>query len=119
MEVPLARRRRLRRQSTDAENALWRHLRGRRFVGFKFRRQHPCGPFILDFFCARSLVAIELDGGQHFEPEAQAYDARRTRYLADRGITIVRFGADLVFREPESILMTIAAALGAWEASPY
>jgi very-short-patch-repair endonuclease len=118
MHVSLVRRRQLRRRSTDAEVALWSQLRARRFAGFKFRRQHPCGPFILDFFCAKSRLAIELDGGQHFEPEAQAYDARRTRYLADRGITVLRFGADLIFREPHGVLTAIAVALGLDGPSP-
>jgi len=68
MDTPLARRRQLRRSSTDAEAFLWYHLRSRRLAGFKFRRQHPYGPFILDFFCAERNLAIELDGGQHFEP---------------------------------------------------
>src|SRR5262245_50673744 len=114
----LARRRELRAASTDAEAALWQRLRAHRFAGFKFRRQHPCGPFILDFFCARIQLAIELDGGQHFEPDVQAYDARRSRYLADRGITVLRFGTDLIFREPDAVLARIAAALGIGAPSP-
>jgi len=118
MDTPLARRRELRRDSTDAEVALWSHLRAHRFAGFKFRRQHPCGPFILDFFCARRKLAIELDGGQHFEPTAQVYDARRTSYLASRGITVLRFATDLVFRETEAVLMAIAIALGVDDAPP-
>jgi very-short-patch-repair endonuclease len=112
MDILLARRRRLRRESTDGEAALWSELRGRRFAGYKFRRQHPCGPFIIDFFCAERHLAIELDGGQHCEPGAQAYDARRTSYLAAHGIAVLRFGADLIFREPDSVLLAIAAALG-------
>jgi len=112
MDVKLDQRRQLRRNSTDAEAALWALLRGRRFGGTKFRRQHPCGPFILDFFCMRQKLAIELDGGQHFEAAGQAYDARRDAYLAARGIRVLRFGADLIFRERESVLMAIAVALG-------
>ena len=112
MDLSLTRRRQLRRDQTDAEAALWRCLRGRRFVGFKFRRQHPCGPFILDFFCADRRLAIELDGGQHYEEAAQAYDARRTRYVNERGITVLRFATDLVFRESEDVLNAIALALG-------
>jgi very-short-patch-repair endonuclease len=118
MDTPLARRRRLRRESTDAEAALWSHLRAHRFAGFKFRRQHSCGPFILDFFCAKRKLAIELDGGQHFEPAAQAYDARRTSYLASRGITVLRFGTDLLFRQTQGVLLAIAAALGLGDPSP-
>ena len=109
--VPLVRRRRLRNRSTEAEAALWRILRDRRFAGFKFRRQHPLGPFIVDFFCARGSLAIELDGGQHFEPSARAYDAWRTRFLEERGIRVIRFADDLVFRETEAVLEAIFAAL--------
>jgi very-short-patch-repair endonuclease len=110
--LSLQRRRQLRRNATDAEAALWRHLRGRRFASFKFRRQHPYGPFILDFFCAQRRLAVELDGGQHFEPEAQRYDARRTGFLAAHRIAVLRFPTDLVFRQPEDVLAAIAAALG-------
>jgi very-short-patch-repair endonuclease len=87
-------------------------LAGRGFAGFKFRRQHPCGPFIIDFFCLEHQLAIELDGGQHFEEAAQAYDSRRTRYLNERGIKVLRFPTDLVFREREGVLTAITLALG-------
>ena len=112
MDLSLVRRRNLRREQTDAEATLWRLLRGRRFVGFKFRRQHPVGPFIVDFFCRAHLVAIELDGGQHHEEAVQAYDERRTRFLNQRGIRVLRFPTDLVFREREGVLTAIAVALG-------
>jgi len=118
MDTPLARRRRLRRDSTDAEAFIWYHLRGRRFAGFKFRRQHPCGPFVLDFLCAKRNLAIELDGGQHFEPANQRRDARRTNYLAQRGITVVRFPTDLVLRKLDAVLTAIAATLGLDRPSP-
>jgi very-short-patch-repair endonuclease len=112
MDTSFARRRQLRRESTDAENTLWRHLRAHRFAGFKFRRQYSCGPYIVDFFCPRPKLAIELDGGQHFEAAARRYDDRRTSYLVSRGIIVVRFPADLVFRALEDVLGVIAAALG-------
>ena len=118
MDTLLARRRRLRRDSTDAEAALWRHLRGRRFAGFKFRRQHPCGTFILDFFCPERALAIELDGGQHYTPQTQAYDARRTAYLVSRGIRVLRFPSDVMLREPTSVLAVIAAAIRTSRPSP-
>ena len=108
----LLRRRRLRLRSTYAEAALWTYLRGRRVAGFKFRRQHPCGPFILDFFCARRRLAIELDGGQHYEPRARAYDHRRTAYLAAHRITVLRFPCDQILRNPASVLTVISFALG-------
>lgn len=111
-DVPLKRRRQLRRDATPAEIALWSMLRAHRFGGFQFRRQHPCGPFILDFFCARRRLAIELDGGQHFEQAGLEYDARRDRYVQARGITVLRFATDLVFSEPEGVLTVIAQHLG-------
>jgi adenine-specific DNA-methyltransferase len=117
MDIRLDQRRHLRKNATDSETALWRHLRARRFGGFKFRKQHPCGPYILDFYCAQRRLAIELDGGQHYLPRGLPHDARRDDYLAARGITVLRFGADLIFRDRDAVLGTIAAALGI-EATP-
>src|SRR4051812_41057523 len=111
MAPSLARRRELRRRTTDAEAALWSHLRGRRLAGFKFRRQHPFGPFILDFYCPARRLAIELDGGQDFEPHQRVYDSRRSEFLAARGITVLRFRCDRVFKELEGVLVAIAFAL--------
>ncbi|MEO5768792.1 MAG: DUF559 domain-containing protein [Polyangia bacterium] len=111
MDVTRSRSRELRRQSTDAEAALWWYLRNRRLGGFKFRRQQPCGPFILDFCCVEARLAIELDGGQHFQADALAYDARRTRYLTRQGIKVLRFATDQVFRDTDGVLISIAAAL--------
>jgi very-short-patch-repair endonuclease len=108
----LARRRALRRNSTDAEVILWRHLRGRRFSRWKFRRQHPCGPYILDFYCASQRLAVELDGGQHFNPTAEAYDERRAAFLRRRRITVLRFPNDLIFRDQLPVLEAIWLALG-------
>jgi very-short-patch-repair endonuclease len=118
VNVPLTRRRALRRNSTDAEASLWFHLRAKRFVGFKFRRQHSCGPYILDFYCPGRHLAVELDGGQHFEPSAQAYDQCRTAYLGRFGIKVLRFNNDLVFRELTAVLDAIALALGVVGPSP-
>jgi adenine-specific DNA-methyltransferase len=112
VDVSLARRRALRRAATDAEAALWARLRAKRLAGFKFRRQHPCGPYFLDFYCPSRHLAVELDGGQHFSPLAQDYDTRRTAFLLRRGITVVRFPTDLVFREPIALLDAILLALG-------
>jgi very-short-patch-repair endonuclease len=81
-------------------------------AGFKFRRQHPCGRYVLDFYCAELKLAIELDGGQHWSLEVQAYDARRSGFLRRQGITVLRFPTDLVFRERLAVLEEIARALG-------
>src|SRR5512145_2378990 len=91
MDTFIGRRRRLRKDSTDAERLVWSHLRGRGVKGFKFRRQHALGPFILDFYCVERRLGIELDGGQHFEPAVQAYDRRRTAFISEKGISLLRF----------------------------
>src|ERR1039458_2331373 len=104
MEMALARRRALRGRATDAERLLWRLLRSRQFLDLKFRRQHPVGPYIVDFYCAHRRLAVELDGGQHFTLEGQAYDRRRTAYLARRGIRVLRFTNRELFENTDGVL---------------
>lgn len=111
MDRSLTHRRALRTDSTDAEATLWFHLRDRRMSGFKFRRQHPIGRFIVDFYCPERHLAIELDGGQHFEPAAQVYDERRTTFLQNQGITVLRFSNDLIFQELQAVLEMIFRVL--------
>jgi very-short-patch-repair endonuclease len=93
-------------------------LRAESFARFKFRRQHPCGPYVLDFYCLRKRVAVELDGGQDFDVEAERYDERRTVFLGRRGITVLRFSSELIFREIEGVQEVILAALGGADRSP-
>ncbi|HEY0300299.1 MAG TPA: DUF559 domain-containing protein [Rhizomicrobium sp.] len=90
------RARTFRRAMTKHEVKLWVQLRDGQLGGLSFRRQHPVGPYYLDFYCARKKLAVELDGGQHATAEAQEYDAARTRYLSRKGIRVLRFwNADL------------------------
>ncbi len=114
MDPPFAptRRRDLRREVTGSEALLWSHLRGRRLGGFKFRRQHPCGPFILDFFCPDRRLAIQIDHGPPVQTDAQRRDRRRSEFLAARGIALFRFGAGQVLANTDAVLTTIAFALG-------
>lgn len=70
---------------------MWKLLRDRRFVGYKFRRQHPIVPYILDFYCHSALLAVELDGFGHGHPEKQATDRERDRILGKLGIKTLRF----------------------------
>ena len=107
--VPLART--LRRDQTDAERALWRLLR-QRPRGAKFRRQHPAGRYILDFFCVESKLAIEADGAQHLTSDGVAADEERTRYLTQRGIRVLRFTDREILLESEAVIRVIEAALG-------
>ena len=100
--------RELRANQTDAEQLLWHLLRGKRFLGYKFRRQHPVAPYILDFYCDALKLAVELDGGQHAEQEA--YDAHRTRALETRGIRVLRFWNNDVLTQTEAVLEAIRQA---------
>jgi type I restriction enzyme S subunit len=103
--------RQLRRQATDAENLLWRLLRGRQIAKAKFRRQHSFPPYILDFYCHELRLAVELDGGQHDEAHHRSRDARRDRYLAEHGIRVLRFWNNEVLSETEAVLEAIYAAV--------
>ena len=112
MDLSLLHRRDLRKGGTAAESVLWRLLRGRRFRGLKFRRQHPLGPFILDFYCADCQLAVEADGGQHFTPEGEEYDHRRSEYLAAQGVRVIRFSNRELFEEIEGVMEVIGQACG-------
>ena len=90
----------LRRSMTDAERRLWFHLRNRSFSDWKFRRQHPVGPYIADFACLCAGVVVEVDGGQHLE---SAQDDVRTRYLHGRGLLVLRFWNDDVLKDIDGV----------------
>jgi len=81
----------------------------RRLGGFKFRRQHPCPPYVLDFYCDAQRLAIELDGGQHLDDTVR--DVQRDAFLRGRGIRVLRFWNDAVFKETEDVLDVIWLAL--------
>lgn len=85
-------RRQLRFNATLPERLLWNELRHRSF-GYKFRRQHSVGRYILDFYCPALKLAIEVDGAYHYEPKQRAYDRRRTRYLESLGLKVIRYPA--------------------------
>ena len=97
----------MRQASTEAERRLWRELRSSRVGGYKFRRQHPLGPFILDFFCFEAMLAVELDGGQHCAPEGAKSGRRRDAWLAEQGVRVLRFWNNDVLRETEAVLEAI------------
>ncbi len=95
--------RQLRREMTTAEVVLWKYLR-RDGVGYRFRRQHPIGPYVLDFYCYELNLCIELDGEAHQKPMADVYDKIRTDYINKEGITVLRFSNDVVFNNVDAIL---------------
>ena len=89
--ITLVRARKLRRTMTKPEVALWLHLREDKLAGLRFRRQHPIGSYILDFYCASAKLCIEIDGQTHGTPDAQRYDDARTMWLERQGIRVLRF----------------------------
>jgi len=107
------RRRELRRNQTEAEKALWVHLRNMRFHGMKFFRQYSIGPYILDFYSPTLKLAIELDGGQHNQPENKEYDSARSEYLKAQGVEVTRFWDNEVLHDIQSVLagLTLKATL--------
>ena len=101
----------LRHNPTEAERKLWYHLRNRRILGAKFRRQRSFGPYILDFYCAESKLAIELDGGRHGEPKGIIQDEQRDEYLKQEGVTVLRFWNNQLSDEFEGVIDVIYATL--------
>lgn len=95
----------MRRTMTQPEKTLWFLLR-RNSLGWHFRRQHPIGPFILDFYCAALKLCIEVDGPAH--AEQAEYDARRTSWLNNEGIAVMRFSASDVETRPAAVIAAIA-----------
>lgn len=104
------RRRDLRKRQTDVERLLWSRLRGSQ-VGFKFKRQHSFGPYVLDFYCASKQLAIELDGGQHTEEKQCDYDNFRTEFLKSLGVRVIRFWNNQVSREIDGVIEEITREL--------
>lgn len=90
---------------TAAETRLWRALRGRRFRGLKWRRQHPVGPYIVDFFCRELRLAIEVDGAVHDATGER--DRQRDEYLAGRGLRVVRVRNEDVLDRLEDLLAAV------------
>jgi very-short-patch-repair endonuclease len=109
------RARRLRRDETDAERRLWYWLSGRELCGFKFVRQIPLGPYVVDFLCRSKRLVIEIDGEQHADSVG---DVRRTAWLNRHGYSVLRFWNHEVLRERDSVLDAVLAVLSGDIAAP-
>jgi adenine-specific DNA-methyltransferase len=104
--------RHLRLHQTDVERLLWYALRNRELGRFKFRRQQPIGPYVVDFVCFHKKLILELDGDQHSLPERIAADAVRTRFLQSQGFRVKRFPNEILRDDFDAVLREIALALG-------
>jgi very-short-patch-repair endonuclease len=104
-------RKHLRNNLTPAEAKLWSQLSNGQLKNHKFRRQHSIGEFILDFYCPEARLAIELDGAGHFTTSGNLHDTKRTAFLKQSGIRVLRFENKLIWSDLVSILQTIELAL--------
>ena|SRR5665647_688675 len=94
----------LRQVKTAAEEKLWQSLRNRKVMNLKFRRQHPFGNYVLDFYCHEKKLCVEADGSIHNEKDIAAYDIERTKVLNESSITVLRF-------KNEAIINTITTVI--------
>ena len=105
----VVRARELRRSMSLPEGLLWQALRTRP-DGFKFRRQHPIGPYIADFYCPAAKLIIEIDGQAHEMGDRPNYDARRDIWLNDQGLRVIRFSAVELMEDINSVVTAILVA---------
>ena len=105
--------RELRQTSTDAESLLWDRLRNRQLLGFKFRRQHQIGKYVVDFYCDKAKLVIECDGGIHSRAQAWHHDQNREAYMSALGLRTLRFTNEEVLNETERVLSEISDYLRA------
>ena len=103
----------LRRKMTKAEKVLWERLKEKKLDGYKFRRQHPILRFIVDYYCHKEKLIIELDGDSHNDEMQEQYDEERTKILTECGMKVIRFRNEEIFNEIESVIERIRMALRA------
>ncbi len=89
---------------TDAENLLWSRIRRKQLKGYQFYRQRIIGDYIVDFYCPKANLVIELDGGQHYSDEGKRRDHTRDDYLAGLGLRVIRFSDREIFENLKGVL---------------
>jgi very-short-patch-repair endonuclease len=108
--------RKMRQEPTKAEKHLWLHLRRKQLGGYKFRRQHPIGPYIVDFCCVEKMLIVEADGDVHAFQESN--DRERTKWLEEAGYRVLRFTNQNILQQAEAVLETILAVCDGKEPPP-
>ncbi len=104
--------RELRKNLTQQERKLWNIIKNKQFYGYKFLRQYPIEPYIVDFVCREKKIIIEIDGGQHNEPWEVEYDKKRSLFLASRGFKVVRFWNNEIDNNIEGVYKTLQKEFG-------
>lgn len=101
----------LRKSSTPAERVLWKYLRGNKIAGVKFRRQQIIEGFIVDFFCHKAKLVVEVDGRVHDTAEQKQIDTYRRKVFVDRGLREIRFRNESVLNDIKSVVREITAVV--------
>jgi len=109
----------LRNNSTQAEVLLWSELRRSQLGGYKFRRQCSIDGFVVDFYCPRKRLAIEIDGESHFDNEAVEYDKGRQEFIESLGVQVLRFTNEELYKELSKVLAIVKANLNGGFPPPY
>lgn len=99
--------RKLRKEMTEAERVLWSRIRGKQLKGFQVYRQKPIGRFVVDFYCPKAKLVIEIDGGQHYTEDHRAKDEARDRFMMTRGVKTLRFSDKEIFENLADVLEEI------------
>lgn len=101
------RARQLRKAQTKAESRAWWLLRSRNLAGFKFRRQHPVGPFFADFCCPELKLIVELEGSVHSQPSVIKTDTNRDEFLKREGYVVAHFSNGMVLKAPQEFVTRV------------
>jgi very-short-patch-repair endonuclease len=99
--------RELRKDMTDAERLLWSNLRRKQLKGFQFYRQRIIGSYIVDFYCPKAKLIIEVDGGQHYTSEGEGKDKIRDKYMNRLGFAILRVTDRDIFENLDGVIERI------------
>ena len=99
--------RKLRKEMTEAERVLWSRIRGKQLKGLQVYRQKPIGRFVVDFYCPKAKLVIELDGGQHYTEDVRTKDEARDRYMMSQGLKTLRFSDNEIFQNLADVLEEI------------
>jgi very-short-patch-repair endonuclease len=110
MRAAVGKARKLRGAMTTAEQRAWWLLRDRNLLGLKFRRQHPIGRFVVDFYCQQSRLAVELDGSAHAQPSQARKDSAKDSHLTRLGIRVLRLPNGMVLDDPEAFCKKVLEA---------
>jgi len=112
-----SRRKDLRNNSTPQEIILWSKLKNSQ-IGFKFRRQHSIGGYIVDFYCPSKKIIIEIDGSQHFTKDSIEYDKRRTSFFKGLDLRVLRFDNNDINKNIDGVILNIKLEIGSPPPSP-